>query len=109
LFGPKNQVGYGLSFSPQNRWEDEDDAEHASRFSGLFYQEVSRGRIFQISLKTGRGTMWMVHVISSRRSCGDESEDGHVNAMGCIGLFYSNFIVFVVLGHKSNLVFLLNL
>jgi hypothetical protein len=51
----------------------------------------------------------MVHVISSRRSCGDEFEDGHVNAMDCIVLFYSNFIVFVVLGHKSNLVFLLDL
>jgi hypothetical protein len=27
-----------------------------------------------------------------------------VNAMGCIGLLYSNFAIFVVLGHKGSLV-----
>jgi hypothetical protein len=51
----------------------------------------------------------MVHVASSRKSCGVEAEDRQVDAMGCIGLFYPKFIVFVVLGSKSLLVFCLGL
>jgi hypothetical protein len=47
---------------------------------------------------------WMVHMASSQRSRGDEVEDRWVDAMGCIGLFYPNFAIFVVLGHKGNLV-----
>jgi hypothetical protein len=35
--------------------------------------------------------------------CGDEAKDGRVDAMGCIGLFYLNFAIFIVLGHKSSL------
>jgi hypothetical protein len=46
----------------------------------------------------------VVHVASSWRSRGDESEDGRVDVMGCIGLFYPNFVVFFVLGHKGSLV-----
>jgi hypothetical protein len=46
----------------------------------------------------------MVHVSSSRRSRGDEAEDERVDATGYIRLFYSNFTVFVVLGHKDSLV-----
>jgi hypothetical protein len=43
----------------------------------------------------------MVHVASSRISCGDEPEDRRVDVMGCIGLFYPNFAVFIVLGYKA--------
>jgi hypothetical protein len=46
----------------------------------------------------------LVHVASSQRSCRDEAEDGWVDATGCIRLFYPNFAIFVVLGHKGNLV-----
>jgi hypothetical protein len=46
----------------------------------------------------------IVHVTSSQRSRGDKVEDGWVDAMGCIELFYPNFIIFVVLGHKDSLV-----
>jgi hypothetical protein len=46
----------------------------------------------------------MVHAASSWRSHGDEAEDKRVDAMGCIGLFYPNFTVSVVLGHKGSLV-----
>jgi hypothetical protein len=46
----------------------------------------------------------MVHMASSRRSCRDEAKDRQVDVMGCIRLFYPNFVVFVVLGHKCNLV-----
>jgi hypothetical protein len=46
----------------------------------------------------------MVHMASSQRSRGDEAEGGRVDATGCIGLFYANFAVFVVLGHKDILV-----
>jgi hypothetical protein len=40
----------------------------------------------------------------SWRSRGYDAKDGQVDATGCIGLFYPNFAIFVVLGHKSSLV-----
>jgi hypothetical protein len=46
----------------------------------------------------------MVHVASSQRWHGDEAEDKRVDATDCIRLFYPNFAVFVVLGHKSSLI-----
>jgi hypothetical protein len=46
----------------------------------------------------------MAHVASSQRSCGDEAKDRWVDATGCIGLFYCNFAIFIVLGHKGSLV-----
>jgi hypothetical protein len=33
-----------------------------------------------------------------------EAEDGQIDATGCIDLFYPNFVVFFVLGHKCSLV-----
>jgi hypothetical protein len=47
----------------------------------------------------------MVHVTSLLRSRADEAKDGRVDAMGCIRLFYPNFFIFIVLGHKGILVF----
>jgi hypothetical protein len=73
-------------------------------FPNLLRLEVSQTRVSQSSLKTGGGMMQMVHVASSLRSCGDEAEDGRVNATGCIRLFYPNFAIFVVLDHKCSLV-----
>jgi hypothetical protein len=46
----------------------------------------------------------MMHVASLQRSCGDEAEDERVDATGYIRLFYPNFTVFIVLGHKGSLV-----
>jgi hypothetical protein len=46
----------------------------------------------------------MVYMASSWRSCADEAKDRWVDVMGCIGLFYPNFAIFVVLGHKGSLV-----
>jgi hypothetical protein len=46
----------------------------------------------------------MVHVAASQRLCGDEAEDGRVNTAGCIRLFYPNFAVVIILGHKASLV-----
>jgi hypothetical protein len=37
-------------------------------------------------------------------SRGDEAENGRVDAMGCIRVFYPDFTIFIVLGHKGNLV-----
>jgi hypothetical protein len=91
--------------APQNRWDDEDGAEHMSRTSGLFRLEAGRDRIFQSGLKTGGGAAWMVHVASSRRFCRVEAEDGWVDVTCCIGPFYSNFVIFVVLDHRGILVF----
>jgi hypothetical protein len=92
-FWRQNQVGYGLSIAPQNRWEDEADAEPASRSSDLLRLEASQASVSQSSLKAGRGTTRMVHVASSLRSHGDEAEDGWVDVMGCIRLFYPNFAI----------------
>jgi hypothetical protein len=60
-------------------------------------------------LKTGGGMVWMVHIASSWMSYGVEAKNGWVDAMDCIGLFYPNFIVFIVLGTKGILVFWLDL
>jgi hypothetical protein len=103
-FGPQNQVAYGLSVAPQNRWEDEYGVGHASRSDGLLCLEASRARVSQSSLNTGGGAVRMVHVASSWRSRGDKAEDGRVNTMGCIRFFYPNFTVFIVLGHMGSLV-----
>jgi hypothetical protein len=46
----------------------------------------------------------MVHAALSQRSRRDEVKDGRVDAMGRIRLLYPNFIVFVVLDHKSSLI-----
>jgi hypothetical protein len=97
-------VGYGFLVAPQNRWEDEDGAGHASRSSGLLHLKASQARVSQSSLKTGGDATRMVHVASSRRLHGDEAKDRWVDAMGCIGLFYPSLIVFFVLGHKGSLV-----
>jgi hypothetical protein len=51
--GPQNQVGFGLSVAPQNRWR-EVDTGHASRSSGLLRLEACLARVSQYSLKTGR-------------------------------------------------------
>jgi hypothetical protein len=90
---------------PQNRWKNKDGAGHASRSSRLLHLETSQARVFQSSLKTGGGATRMMNVISSWRLRRVEAEDGRIDATGCIRLFYSNFIVFYVLGHSVILVF----
>jgi hypothetical protein len=77
---------------------------HALRSSSLLHLESSQARVSQSSHKTGGGTTRMVYVASSQRSCGDEVENRWVDVMGCIGLFYPNFAIFVVLGYKGSLV-----
>jgi hypothetical protein len=102
-FGPQNQVAYGLLVAPQNRREDEDGVGHVLRSSGFLRLEANQVRVSQSSLKTRGGMAQMVHVASSRRLHRDETE-GRVDAMGYIKLFYPNFSIFVVLGHKGSLV-----
>jgi hypothetical protein len=77
---------------------------HVLRSCSLLHLEASWARISQSSLKTGGGVARMVHVASSSRSRGDEAEDGRVDAINCIRLFYPNFVIFFVLGHKGSLV-----
>jgi hypothetical protein len=98
-FERPNQAGYDLSVVPQNRWEDEDG--HELRSSGLLRKEASLAGVSQSGLKTGGGAARMVCMASSWRSRGVEAKNGLVDEMGCIGLFYSNFIVFIVLGPKG--------
>jgi hypothetical protein len=47
----------------------------------------------------------MVHMASSWRSCGVEAEDGRVDVMGYIRLFYPNFVVLIVLYPRGIFVF----
>jgi hypothetical protein len=54
---PQNQVGYGLSIAPQNRWEYKDGAEHASGSSGLLHLKASRARFSLFCLKNGGGVI----------------------------------------------------
>jgi hypothetical protein len=54
-FGAQNQVGFGLSFAPQNR-RREVGVGHASRFSSLLHVKASLAMVSQSDLKTGRGT-----------------------------------------------------
>jgi hypothetical protein len=70
----------------------------------LLHLEASLDRVSQSSLNTGGGATRMVHVASPWRLRGDGAEDGRVDATDCIGLFYPNFSIFVVLGHKDSLV-----
>jgi hypothetical protein len=55
-FESQNQVSYGLSVAPQNRWDDENGVGHVSRSSGLLYMEASWARVSQSVLKTDGGT-----------------------------------------------------
>jgi hypothetical protein len=77
---------------------------HTSKSSGLLHREANRARVSQFSSKLVEERRRVGHVASSRRSRGDEAEDRWVDAMGCIGLFYPNFAIFIVLGHKGSLV-----
>jgi hypothetical protein len=46
--------------------------------------------------------------VASQRKCREvEAEDGRVDATGCIDPFYPKIIVFIILGPKDVLVFLL--
>jgi hypothetical protein len=47
----------------------------------------------------------VVYVAPSWRSREDQVEDGCVDAIGCIGPFYPNFVIFYVLGPMDILVF----
>jgi hypothetical protein len=65
----------------QNRWEDEDGVQHASRSNSLLCLKASWARVSQSSLKTSGGVTRMVHVASSWMSHGDKVKDGWVDAM----------------------------
>jgi hypothetical protein len=60
-FEPQNQVGFGLSVTPQNR-RREVSAGHTSRSSFLLHVEASLARVSQSGLKTSGGaTMGGAH------------------------------------------------
>jgi hypothetical protein len=89
----------------QNRWKDEHDVGHALRSSGLLDLEASWARLSQSGLETGGGAAQMVHMASSRRLHRVGAEDGQVDATGCIGPFYPNFVVFFVLDPRGIVIF----
>jgi hypothetical protein len=75
----------------------------------MFHMEACRARVSQSGLKTGGDTVHMVHVASLRRSRENQVEDRQVNAMGYVEHCYSYFAIFIVLDHRSILVFYLRL
>jgi hypothetical protein len=83
------------------------DIQNQCLLSKWLYKLINEKGTWQDLLKKKymRGKpIGQVHVASSWRSRGDEIKDGWVDATDCIGLFYPNFIIFFVLGHKSSLV-----
>jgi hypothetical protein len=77
---------------------------HTSTSGGLLHHEACRARVSSFASKLVEERRRMVHIASSWRSLEDEAEDGRVDAMGCIGLFYPNFTIFIVLGHNGSFV-----
>jgi hypothetical protein len=73
---------------------------HASRSSGM----LRRARVSWFASKLTEERRRVVHVVSSWRSC-EVEEDGRVNVMSCIGLFYPYFAILEVLGPRGILVF----
>jgi hypothetical protein len=92
-FGPQSQASYGLSIASQNQREDEDDAGHTSRSSGLLRVKASRVRVSQFASKLADTRRQVVHVAPSRRLRRDQVEDGRVDATGCVGPFYPKIVV----------------
>jgi hypothetical protein len=66
-------------------------------------------RLSQSGLKTGEGAARLLYMASSRRSCRNKAEDGRIDMMCCIVLFYLNFIIFIILVCKGNFIFWLGL
>jgi hypothetical protein len=77
---------------------------HALRSSGFLHREASRAKVFQFPSKLAEERRRVVHVASSWRLREDEIKDGRVDATTYILLFYPNFVIFFVLGHKGSLV-----
>jgi hypothetical protein len=57
---------------------------HTSISSGLFRLEASRARVFLSASKLTEARWQVVHVASSQRSRRVETDDGQVDAMGCV-------------------------
>jgi hypothetical protein len=68
--------------------------------------DVSWARIFQFVSKLAEARQRVVHVAPSQRSREDQAKDRQVDAMGCVGPYYSCFIIFIVLGPSDILVVL---
>jgi hypothetical protein len=92
-FGPQNQAGFDLSVAPQNR-----------RREVTAWKQVGLGFPILAS-RLVEAQRWVVHVASSRRLRRVEAEDGRIDAMDCVGLFYPKITILYVLGPRGNLVF----
>jgi hypothetical protein len=66
---------------------------------------LRRARVSWFASKLTEERRQVVHVVSLWRSCEDKEEDGRVNVMSCIGLFYPYFAILEVLGPRGILVF----
>jgi hypothetical protein len=58
-----------------------------------------------LASRLAEAQQWVLHVTSSRRLRRVQAKDGWVDAMGCIGPFYSRIVVFYVLDPRGIVVF----
>jgi hypothetical protein len=101
-FGPQNQSGFGLSIASQNR-QSKVGMGHvlAACFT---WKQVGQG-FPSLASRLVETRRRVVHVAPSRR-LREQVEDGRVDVMGCVGPCYPCFAIFLVLGPRGIVVFL---
>jgi hypothetical protein len=70
----------------------------------FMWKQVRLG-FFSLASRLAEVQQRIVHVVPSRKLRRVQAEDERVDTIDCIGPYYHYFIVFIVLGPKSNLVF----
>jgi hypothetical protein len=110
LVWPQNQ-GRGVSRFGLKKWQlrfGDLSLKITATFSSFRPQNQADDDL-SVAPQKPMGGGWVVHVPSPRGSHEDEAEDGRINAMGCIRLFYPYFTIFVVLDPRGILIFWMGL
>jgi hypothetical protein len=104
-FGPQNQAGFGLSVAPQNRREGAMVWDTRRDLAAYFAWKQVWLEFFSLALRLGEAWCWMVHMTPSWRLRRNQVEDGRVDVMVYIELFYPTFVIFIVLGTRGIVIF----
>jgi hypothetical protein len=72
------------------------------------WKQVALG-FFSLTLRLAEARLRVVHMASSRRLRRKEAEDGRVDAIDCVGLFYPKIIISSIIGPRGIVVFYLGL
>jgi hypothetical protein len=100
-FEPQNQVGFGLSAAPQNRWEDATVWDTHQDLAACFAWKQVELVFSSLASRPAEAQRRMVHVAPSRRLHQSQVEDGRADAMGCVRRCYPCFAIFIVLGRRG--------